>query len=278
MLNFQARFILDPTSLTPEAFKDELGFVILWFIMCEKFALLPQIPTSCCGVGNVTCVKRANVVSCLAKCLLKLELIDGPGVIPKGRAGRRKAQVLLVIWQGNLQALGLWKALLCQLALLLGRLHCRERGQLIFIGYANSDLTKCQDQMQQKSPKSVCCHINQEWVRFLKAQVSAPAEPPEMRWLAHGGHPELVASEMYVHGPNDSGTGHAVSPGGKHLIQMGSWWFDGITELLCSARSLLAAQRLLWSSPWCPNWNLHWNQWPSVRTLNKIKLCPEMLQ
>lgn len=51
--------------------------------MCEEFALLPQILTSCCGVGNVTCVKRAGMVSCFAKCLLKLELIDGPGVIPK---------------------------------------------------------------------------------------------------------------------------------------------------------------------------------------------------
>jgi len=59
--------------------------------MCEEFALLPQIVTSCCRVGNVTCVKRASMVSCLAKCLLKLELIDGPSVIPKGRARRRKA-------------------------------------------------------------------------------------------------------------------------------------------------------------------------------------------
>lgn len=77
--------------------------------MCEKFALLPQLLTSCSGVGNVTFVKRASMVSCLAKCLLKLELIDGPGVIPKGRARRRKAQVLLVIWQGNWQALGFGK-------------------------------------------------------------------------------------------------------------------------------------------------------------------------
>lgn len=67
------------------------------------------------------------MVSFLAKCLLKLELIDGAGVIPKGRARKREAQVLLVVCQGNLQAFGLWQAQLHQLSLLLGRLHCRER-------------------------------------------------------------------------------------------------------------------------------------------------------
>lgn len=74
------------------------------------------------------------MVSCVAKCLLKLELVDGAGVVPKGRARKGEAQVLLAVCQGNLQAFGLWQALLHQLSLLLGRLHCRERGQLIFIG------------------------------------------------------------------------------------------------------------------------------------------------
>lgn len=55
--------------------------------------MLPEFLTSCSGVGNVTLVKRAGVVSCLAKCLLELELIDGAGVIPKGRARKRRHRV-----------------------------------------------------------------------------------------------------------------------------------------------------------------------------------------
>lgn len=70
--------------------------------MRKKFVLLPQLLTSCSGVGNVTRVERASMVSCFAKRLLKLELIDGAGVIPKGRERIRKAQFSLVIWQGNL--------------------------------------------------------------------------------------------------------------------------------------------------------------------------------
>lgn len=244
MLNFQARFILNATSLTPDAFKDELGFVVLWFITCEKFALLPQFLTSCFGVGNVTRVKWAGMVSGLAKCLLKLELVDGPGVIPKRRARRRKAQVLLVVWQGNPQALGLWKALLCQPALLLGGPHCRERGQLVFIAYGNSDLTKRQDQMQQKIPKSVCCHIKQEQVRLLRPNSLFWLSPLKWDGWDMEGRPELVASGLHVHGRGDSVTGHAVSPRGKHLIQMCSQWFDGSMKLLCSARSSAASSLL----------------------------------
>lgn len=52
--------------------------------------MLPEFLPSCSGVGNVTFVKRANMVGFLAKCLLKLELIDGAGVIPKGRAKKRR--------------------------------------------------------------------------------------------------------------------------------------------------------------------------------------------
>lgn len=96
--------------------------------------MLPEFLPSFSGVGNVTFVKRPSMVGCLAKCLLELELIDGAGVIPTGRARRREAQVLLAVCQGNLQAFGLWKALLHQLSLLLGRLHGRDTGQLIFTG------------------------------------------------------------------------------------------------------------------------------------------------
>lgn len=123
---------------------------------------------------------------------------------------------MLVIWQGNVQALGRWDALLREPVLLPGTLHRRDRGQLMFIGYANSDLTKCQDQMQQKSPKSVCCNINREQARFLR--------PDSLLWLGPlkgdgwdaEGHPELVAPVLRVHGPSDSGTGHAVCPGGTY--------------------------------------------------------------
>lgn len=88
--------------------------------------MLPEFLTSCSGVGNVTLVKRAGVVSCLAKCLLELELIDGAGVIPKERVRKREAQGLSAVCQGNLQALGLWKSLLCQLSLLVDCTTGRE--------------------------------------------------------------------------------------------------------------------------------------------------------
>lgn len=69
--------------------------------------MLPEFLPSFSGVANVTFVKRSSMVSCLAKCLLKLELIDGAGVIPEGRARKREAQVLLAVCQGNLKAFGL---------------------------------------------------------------------------------------------------------------------------------------------------------------------------
>lgn len=102
MLNFQAKFILGVTSMTLEAFK---GFAMLWLTTYEKLSLLPQTPTSCCGIGDVARVKRAGMVGRFAKCLVELELVNGPGVISKEKAGRRKAHILLVVCQENPKSL-----------------------------------------------------------------------------------------------------------------------------------------------------------------------------
>lgn len=58
-----------------------------------------------------------------------------------------------------------------------------------------------------------------------------------MRWLGHSGHPGL-----HVHGPND--TGHSDPPGGKHLNQKCSCWFDGSMKLSCSTRRSAASSLL----------------------------------
>lgn len=41
------------------------------------------------------------MVGRFAKCLMELELVNGPGVIPKEKAGRRKAHIFLVVCQEN---------------------------------------------------------------------------------------------------------------------------------------------------------------------------------
>lgn len=86
----------------------------------------------------------------------------------------------------------------------------------MFIGYANSDLTKRQDQMQQKSPKSVCCNINREQVRFLRPDSLLWLSPLKRDGRDTEGHPELVAPGLRVRGPSDSGAGRAVCSGGTY--------------------------------------------------------------
>lgn len=86
------------------------------------------------------------MVGRFAKRFVELELVNGPGVIPTGRAGRRKAHFLLVVSQENPKSLD--SVRLCSISSLscLGRSTAAMGGQPVFIGCANSDLTKCQDQ------------------------------------------------------------------------------------------------------------------------------------
>lgn len=111
--------------------------------------------------------------------------------------------------------------------------------------------------------------------KVFKAQFSNLAEPSKMRWLGHRGTSRVTCFRAACARPKWQWCGARCLPKRQARctdVLAPVWWQHEASLFGNKFSSLLAAQRLLWNSPWCSQKKFHWNQWPSVRTLNKIRL------